>query len=219
MSSPEDAKARLIAAVHASPSPVRAVVARTDRARAACAVAFVVVLFTGMGGVHAGARSAGFIALSGLAWGTIALVTTLLAVPRGRSMLGASVPWLLAATLAVVPLLAASWLCLPAPSSLQAAHGVRSDAVCFALTVALALAPLFHFMRARSGTDPLHPALTGAALGAAAGAWGACLIDLHCWRVDLAHVLAGHVAPVLVLTVVGAVWGHRALGLGDDATG
>jgi hypothetical protein len=212
VSSPADQKARLLDAVRRVPSPARAAVDRSSRTRFAGAVVVAALVFVAIGGMRVGSRPAPLIVASGAVWGIIAVGATALALWRGRSMLGAPRAWLLGGAAAVVPLLAMSWVCLPFPAVVESApHAFGHDAVCFVLTLALAAAPLFVLVRGRVEGDPVRPAWTGAALGAAAGAWGAALIDLHCDRIDLVHVLLGHVAPVLVLTAVGALWARSAL--------
>ena len=74
--------------------------------------------------------------------------------------------------LAVVPLLGASWFCLPWPAAgvdAVVAHPSMRDLACFVVTLGLAAAPLFVFVRVRREGDPVHPMLTGAMAGAAAG--------------------------------------------------
>ena len=55
-----------------------------------------------------------------------------------------------------------------------------------------------------AGSDPVAPRLTGAAIGAAAGAWGALCIELRCEpRLASSTSLLGHVMPVALLALVG----------------
>ena len=50
-------------------------------------------------------------------------------------------------------------------------------------------------------------------MGAAAGAWGGVMIDLHCEIAHEMHVALAHVLPVVVLAAVGAIVGRRVLGI------
>ncbi len=210
MSPRDDAKARLLATVQGSPSPTRTDVQRRDRVSILGAVVAAALVFAMIGGVKVGARPPALILFSGVVWCVIAGGATALALPRGRSMLGAPRGLLLAGALAVAPLLALTWLCLPFREGVgPGPHIYVRDAVCFAVTLALAAGPLVLFLRLRGDGDPVRPALTGAALGAAAGAWGATLIDLHCEHADLMHVLLGHIAPVMLVAVLGAAWMAR----------
>ena len=216
MSTPQERKARVLDAVRRVPSPTRREVRRGDLGILLAAVVASLVVFAAVGGIRVGSRPLPLIVGSGAAWGAIAAAVTALALFRGHSMLGAPRAWLLGGALAIAPLLALTWACLPVPSGDAATpHAFGPDAVCFAVTIALAAGPLYALVRARSEGDPVRPVWTGAALGAASGAWGAVLIDLHCDRVDVAHVLLGHVAPVLLLTAVGAVWARAALTVRD----
>jgi hypothetical protein len=75
----------------------------------------------------------------------------------------------------------------------------------------MAFGPLAAFAYVRRHTDPVHPRLTGAAVGAAAGAWGALAIGMHCPGTMPVHVLAGHVTPVFLLTLLGIWIGGRGV--------
>jgi hypothetical protein len=71
--------------------------------------------------------------------------------------------------------------------------------------------PLVALLAPRRGTDPVHPAVTGAALGMTAGAWTAMMAYLRCPHPSAFHCIAAHVAPTLLLTVAGALLGHALL--------
>ena len=51
----------------------------------------------------------------------------------------------------------------------------------------------------------MTPKLTGAAIGTAAAAWGALALHLVCGFTAPVHMLFGHVLPVAVVALVGAV--------------
>ena len=89
--------------------------------------------------------------------------------------------------------------------------------VCLVIALAMATAPLLAFMLLAKGSDPVHPRAMGAALGAAAGAWGALGIGLHCPYAFPAHVALGHVLPVLLLAGIGALAGGRLVGVRAQA--
>ena len=57
------------------------------------------------------------------------------------------------------------------------------------------------------GVHSAHPRVAGAAMGSAAGAVAWLLVDLWCPVGHPAHVLLGHVLPMLILTAVGAFAG------------
>lgn len=69
------------------------------------------------------------------------------------------------------------------------------------------------------GQDPIHPRLTRAALGAAAGAWGSWAMGLHCPYTEFGHVILGHLLPTGVLALVGLVAGQVFLAMHARASG
>src|SRR5262249_4096481 len=79
---------------------------------------------------------------------------------------------------------------------------------CARFTFVSALGPLIAFAFYRRRSDPVAPRLTGLAIGAASGAWGALTIELHCGHTSLTHVMIGHLVPVAVLMLVGVLVGH-----------
>jgi hypothetical protein len=99
------------------------------------------------------------------------------------------------------------------PGASMAAH-----TACFVFTSLFALGPLVAFAYLRRGSDPVHPRALGAALGAAAGAWGTMLINAHCAFTSPAHVAFGHVLPVALLAAVGALIGGRLFGVRSGAS-
>ncbi len=145
------------------------------------------------------------------------MAATYLALRRGRTMLGIGVPWLIVSSLLVVPLLGASWFCVPWRGVPTAPHSFVDDSVCFVLTLLLTAGPLVAFVGLRREGDPVHPGLTGAVMGVAAGAWGATLIDLHCENIGGAHVIVGHIIPSVAALFVGAAWARSALAIRRDA--
>jgi hypothetical protein len=84
---------------------------------------------------------------------------------------------------------------------------------CIVVTLLFARGPFAALAYARRATDPVHPRPLGAALGAAAGAWGGALIDVHCKVTTVEHFVVGHALPIVLLSVVGALLGARVLGV------
>jgi hypothetical protein len=76
-----------------------------------------------------------------------------------------------------------------------------------------AVGPLLAFLFVRRRSDPVHPMTTGAAIGAASGAWGALAIEFHCSMTYLAHVVVGHILPVVALAALGAWFGRGAVAI------
>jgi hypothetical protein len=111
----------------------------------------------------------------------------------------------------LAPLAAYLWIC--------AFHGTyvepyqRVGYRCLGYTIAIAATPLATFLRLRRGAEPRRPSTVGAAAGAASGALAGVLVDLWCPLTAPAHVVVGHVLPLVVLIGVGAVVGSRVLGV------
>jgi peptidoglycan/LPS O-acetylase OafA/YrhL len=110
-----------------------------------------------------------------------------------------------------VPLLVGAWLVLW--------HGTYEDPFtrvgwrCFALTALTTPWPFAVLVSASRRVEPRHPGTTGAALGAVAGAWAAVMVELWCPLSVHAHVLVGHVLPLVVLVLAGAAFGARTFRL------
>ena len=83
---------------------------------------------------------------------------------------------------------------------------------CLSLSLLVAIGPLLSFLALRRSA-PAHPALNGAAMGFAAGACAWFAVDLWCPVAYLPHLLLGHVLPLFVLGVVGALLGQALLSL------
>jgi hypothetical protein len=76
---------------------------------------------------------------------------------------------------------------------------------CLGVTVLFGAILLAAFALARRRSDPLFPRASGAALGAAAGAWGAMMVDLWCPVLEPSHLVLGHALPIVLLTAAGAL--------------
>jgi hypothetical protein len=206
-------RARVLAAARAEPSRLMG----SSRVTSAVgfALAFLPIALFDLRSVALHGRPLGFVVLNAIGWAALAATATWGAVGRGRSMLGRPQSWLLAVAVAtplgLLAVVCAGYLPWPAATAIEGTP--FGDFVCFDAVVVLALGPLTAFAVARRRSDPIHPALTGAALGAAAGAWGAFALAIHCPVTSLAHVLTGHVVPVLLVAAVGALLGAKLLAL------
>jgi len=136
----------------------------------------------------------------------LAIAATSLALPSGRSMLSPPRGRLLAVAMGA-PLLVGAWLMLWGTT--YADPFVRVGWRCLALTAGTAPWPFLALYHASRRLDPLHPRLTGAALGSAAGVWGAVVGESWCPLTAGDHVLVGHVLPLACLAAVGAGIGDR----------
>jgi len=214
MMPPDPLKLRVLEAVRQRPVPRRAdrllpVVALAVLAAVimAAVLQWVPRLLGEVGGV---AHAAGRPAASG-AWilaGTIALAlgSSWFVLPFRRSMLSPARGVLLAVAIGV-PLLVGAWLVLW--------HATYDDPFtrtgwrCFALTGLTAPWSFAALAYASRRVEPRHPGTAGAALGAAAGAWAAVMVELWCPLSVSEHVLLGHVLPLLVLALAGSAIGAR----------
>jgi hypothetical protein len=129
------------------------------------------------------------------------------------SMLGRPRQSLLLACVVSAPLLAIVALMAAAMWPANAAEEVPGHAhlACGMATIAQGALPLIALIIPRRGTDPVHPAITGAALGMTAGAWTAMMAYLRCPHAQAFHCIAAHVIPTIVLTTLGALLGHALL--------
>lgn len=209
----DDLRARILAEVKRTPSPTRS----AYRARIAWIVGAGAVatsaLFFAMGGFAPGTRPAELVAFtSGFAL-LAAVVLTRLSTGSSRSMLGRPASVLVTASVLAAPVLALAALvaamCWPTAAAEELPP--RANLACAAMTLAQGALPLVALLAPRRGSDPIHPAITGAALGMTAGAWTAMMAYLRCPHAQALHCILAHVAPTLVLSALGAVLGWALL--------
>ena len=204
-----DLRSRVLAAAARTPSATRAVYKRRVLMLAAIGALATASLFVAMGGLAPGTRPVemiGFTAGFGLL--AAAILTRLSSTGRGP-MLGRPRSVLLTAVVVTAPLLALAALCATMAWPAQTAEDVLGSVhlACGLMSVAQGLLPLLALLLARRGTDPVHPAVTGAALGMTAGAWAVVMAYLRCPHATAVHCILAHVVPTLVLTAVGAALG------------
>jgi hypothetical protein len=209
-----DLKHQILAAAAAEASPTRRQRVVGTAIRAASALTVPLLLFALVGGAGLGPRPLGLAAMTVLGTSIIAAWALFEGFGRGPSMLGRSRGRLLA-TAALVPVAFLVW-------KVAASSGVphmmdpwpdRPGLRCFGVTALSAAWPLVVIAWERWGSDPVHPRALGLALGVGAGAAAAVLVDLWCPVGHVPHLLAGHVAPMLLLGALGALVGARVLGV------
>lgn len=206
-------RARILEEAKKSPAPTRV----EHRKRVAVVVVVGTLatagLFFAMGGVAKGTRpaelvvfTAGFALLS-------AIILTRLSGPRGPTPLPQARSLLLTASAVAAPALAASVLAAAMFWPDHTDHDVanKTHVACALMTVVQGALPLVVLMVPRRGSDPVHPAITGAALGMTAGAWAAAMAYLRCPHASASHCIVAHVVPVLALTAIGALFGRMFL--------
>jgi hypothetical protein len=172
------------------------------------------LVFLACGGVHGGPRPTRLVLETTLGSATLAAVVAVVALGRGRSMLGRPRPWL-AVVVVSTPVALFAWRVLLSARypGMATEWSTRPGLRCLALSGALAITPLLGLLWLRRGSDPVHPGMSAAALAAAAGAGSWVLVDLWCPVGYVPHLLLGHVAPVVLLTALSAVLGRRMLAL------
>ncbi|HEY1957898.1 MAG TPA: NrsF family protein [Polyangiaceae bacterium] len=215
---PPDIRAAVLAQAKRAPSPDAA---KTRRAYATVVVLGVLVALACFApfGLKLGGRPPAFIAISAAGWAAIALGATLLASSKRKTMLGVARSVLAFVALAAGPAIVA-WVMgctMGWPDVRDAAGTLHQHVTCFLTTSLFALGPAVALAFVRRGSDPVHPRATGAALGAAAAAWGGVLIDLHCPLASAPHVAIGHVLPVAIYAALGALVGARLFGVRGSA--
>ncbi len=212
-SAASDLRARVLAEAARTPSPTRAVFKRRVLVIAGIGALATASLFLAMGGMRPGTRPVemiGFTAGFGLM--AAAILTRLSSTGHGP-MLGRPRSVLLTAVVVTAPLLALAALgaTMAWPESAVDEAGARATVACGLMSVAQGILPLLALLLPRRGTDPVHPAVTGAALGMTAGAWTAAMAYLRCPHTGAMHCILAHVVPTLVLTAIGAALGWLVL--------
>ncbi len=210
---PSELRARVLAEVARAPAPTR----REHRTRvmvlAAVGVVATTALFFATGGVLRGTRPLELVALTAGSGLLAAVVLTGIAAGPSRSMLGRPRSVLLVgAGLAAVALaVVACSIGMLWPDHASDTVGPSAHLACGGLTVVQGALPLVALLLPRRGSDPVHPAVTGAALGMAAGAWSVVMAYLRCPHAAVSHCVAAHVLPTLALTAAGALLGRTLL--------
>jgi hypothetical protein len=149
---------------------------------------------------------------AGMSAGALLLATAAASVAwwRGKSQVGRTQTALLAIAI-LVPIATYVWM--------VSWHGRYTEPFqrvgyrCFAMTIASGAPLLGAALWLRKHTIAVHPVAGGAALGAAAGAFGGITVDLWCPLTNSAHVLVGHVAPIVLLALCGMIAGRFVLAI------
>jgi hypothetical protein len=211
----DDLRVRVMAVVRAKPAATRAVGARRRAWLLTIAAALWAGVSVAIGRPGLRGRPLAYVAGLAIASLLIAAAATWAGVARGRSMLGRTSAWRMAAAMLTPAMLLAASLAFGSlwPQTVTDSSELGAHLLCLAGTTAFALGPLAAFMAMRRAADPVAPRLTGAAIAAAAGAWGALGIELHCRYASPLHVVVGHVLPVALLALAGMVVGARLLAI------
>jgi hypothetical protein len=152
------------------------------------------------------------------AWLLVAAAASWAGVYRGRSMLGRPAAWKAGVALLTPLVMLALWWPLAQvwPSTLERDSGWFEIAQCVVGTGLLGIGPLLAFLFMNRGSEPVRPWLSGAALGGAAGGWGAVALVIICRHASASHIIVAHVGPVALMALIGAAIGHWALAIRFD---
>ena len=147
---------------------------------------------------------------AGIALGALLLAVACAGVAwwRGKSLVGRS-----AGALVAVAVLApiATYVWLVSWHSRYVDPFSKFGWRCLSMNLVAGAALLGAALFLRKRTIAVHPSAAGAALGAAAGAFGGVTVDVWCPLTASPHVLVGHVLPIAILALSGALAGRLVL--------
>jgi hypothetical protein len=205
---PVDLKARVLAAAAEERAPTRQQVIRRETLLLVGSLTAQLVIFLAFGGVRLDGRASPCMLGTAIGGALIAGAAAWISLQRGRSMLGRPRAWLIA-VIVLVPVVLFGWKIwwsahyTGALAPVAGRYGYR----CFVLSLGLAVVPLSAFLWARRASDPTHPRVLGAAAGVAIGASSWTLVDCWCPVAHPAHLLVGHVLPLVLLGLLGMLIG------------
>ncbi|HYQ18902.1 MAG TPA: NrsF family protein [Polyangiaceae bacterium] len=207
-------RAQILARAADEPAPTRAEVGARQRLILGLALAVSLLIFLAWGGLRPDPRPLRLVVETTVGSAILAVGVAIVALGRGGSMLGRPKPWLVLVVLST-PVALFAWRVLTTTRypGMAAEWSTRPGLRCLLLSGMLAITPLLGLLWLRRGSDPVHPRMTAASFGAAAGAASWVVVDLWCPVGYVPHLLLGHVAPVVLLTVLSALLGSRVLRL------
>jgi hypothetical protein len=210
MQPPSELRTRVLSAASRERAATRPQVQRRRAVLLLSACVVPVLIFLAFGGLRAGPRPSALVLRTALGSTAIALVALVVACSRGRSTLGRAGVYFLWLSIATPFALLAWKVAMSAGvASMMQRWPERVGFRCLLLSCLMSAWPLAALVMARKALDPLHPALTGAAIGSAIGASIWVLVDLNCPIAYVPHLLLGHALPLLIITVAGAGLGER----------
>jgi hypothetical protein len=212
---PSDAagKERLLAAMRTMPSATRPAARANAWLILPAAVIIAAALYFAFNGIQHGAeRPLWFYLTCALSWTAVAAVSMWGALGRASNA-----SWRPRSALLIVAagtpgfLFALMFSFAVLDPAVTTIHPERLGLKCLGLTLAAAAFPLLSLIFMRRQSDPVHPGITGAALGSACGAAAGIMVELWCPVAAPAHVLIGHILPIVLLAVIGSALGSRVL--------
>jgi len=144
----------------------------------------------------------------------VACLVSVLALSRGKTMVGPSARALWAATLAPIVITATVLLLAVSTAATDAASLAAGGASfwpsalrCGSGALAVGIPVTLLLVAARRKLVFASPALVGAAAGIAAGSWAHAILHWGCPIAGAGHVMIGHALPTLPLAALGALVG------------
>jgi hypothetical protein len=147
----------------------------------------------------------------------LALMSTWFALLQGRDGLGIGSLSLMCIAVLVVPIYAALTVLRPLHSGAADDVALTGVAIspwgvrCLFVATVVSVPALAILAAALRRAAAVSSRLRGAALGAAAGAWGGLAVFVFCPSGSLQHLLVGHVLPIAIFTLIGGIALTRAL--------
>lgn len=212
MGSSAELRARVLDAAARQPSPTRAQLRLRNAALLVTGVVVPVFVFLSWGGLRQAPRPDVLVWQTAGGGACVAATLCIVALRRGRSMLGRTGALLLSIAV-LAPVVLFTWKVATSSrfEGMTVEWPSRIGFKCLRLACLTAAWPLVGAIMVRRGTDPTHPRLTGAAIGAAVGSCSWVLVDLWCPVAYVPHLLVGHVFPLVATTLVGAWLGGRLI--------
>lgn len=145
----------------------------------------------------------------------LAFASTLFALRQGPAGLGIGSTWLVSIAALVVPVYAALTVLRPLHSGAADDIAMAGVAIspwglrCLFIATVVSVSVLAILAGALRRAVAVASGLRGAALGAAAGAWGGLAVFVFCPSGELQHLLVGHVLPIALFTLLGGVASMR----------
>ena len=203
MSMPDTLRQRVLQAAATEAVPTRLAWRRQALVAIVVAAVASLGLFECAGGAeHGKARPGNLTLWIALGGSLLAVIATWLAHHRGRSMLGR--PMVQSVAVAVLaPVATAAWMV--AFADLYTAPAPKFGWRCLGLSLAMTTPLLIAGWRYGRPQFGYAQRWQGAAIGGAAAAWAAVLVQIWCPLCDLPHVLVGHALPVALAVLVGAL--------------
>jgi hypothetical protein len=213
----EELRARTLAAARRHPSRTHRVFRVHMILWMISSVAISLASFLVAGGLRPASRPESLLVGTMAGALTVAVLAVLVGIHRGRSMLPRP-RWQLAVLVALVPAALFAWKIAWSARypGMMVDWPERPGLRCFLLTLAMGVGPLVSLMVLHRNSEPIRPGLVGGAMGITVGAVAWVFLELWCPVAFPRHLLIGHVAPALVLAILGSILGRATMGLREN---